>query len=415
LNSFSNCNNPILMDTIFIADDSQLFRAVLETSLTKSGYNVTVFSSGKEIYDAIRTSSIPVIALLDWVMPEMTGLEICSRLADDPPPSLYYTIILTARNDKDDIVQALDSGADDFIAKPFDLQELLARIKSGIRLLNFKKQLIESNSRMLDYTRQMESLATSRAEQLIHADRLSTIGILSAGIAHEINNPASFISINIQTLEELFKQLTVVIKPDAQKDQVERVENVLSTLPEIIDEMKEGVSRIQKIVNSLKMYSSNTTDHYSWFNLKDCLESALHLCTNRLKYSITIRKSIEPVPDMFGIRFQIEQVLVNLFTNAADSIEECSKTGFIELIMFYNNSTITLKIRDNGCGFNSRHLDMLFTPFFTTKPIGKGTGLGLSISRTIISDHHGTITAENHPEGGAVFIITFPVQERESV
>jgi len=403
------------MDTIYVADDSQLFRAVLEASLTKSGYDVSVFSSGKEIYEAIRASSKPVIALLDWMMPEMTGLEICSHLTSDPPPSLYYTIILTARNDTDDIVQALDSGADDFIAKPFDSQELNARIKSGIRLLNFKNQLIESNSRMLDYTRQMESLATLRAEQLIHADRLSTIGILSAGIAHEINNPASFISINIQTLEEIFKQLACAIRPDAQKDQFERAEYILSTLPEIVDEMKEGVLRIQKIVNSLKMYSSNTTDHYSWFNLNDCLESALHLCTNRLKYAITIKKSITPVPDMFGNRFQIEQVLVNLFTNAADSIDECTQKGFIEITMFYKDSIITLKIRDNGCGLNTKQSDKLFTPFFTTKPIGKGTGLGLSISRTIISDHHGTITAENHPDGGAVFIITLPVQEKEPV
>jgi C4-dicarboxylate-specific signal transduction histidine kinase len=407
-------NNDIKMNTIYIADDSQLFRTILERSLSKSGFKVTCFSSGKDIYNAIRSAPDPVVALLDWMMPDMTGLEICSLLSEDPPPSVYYTIILTSRNDKRDIVEALNSGADDFIAKPFDFSELSARINSGFRLLNFKTQLIESNSRMLDYTKQMESLAASRAEQLIHADRLSTIGILSAGIAHEINNPTSFISINIQTLEENFKKISDALKPDASGEQHLDAQQFIANLPEIIDEMKRGVSRIQKIVNSLKSYSYNATNKYTWFNLNDCIESALHLCTNRLKYTINVKKDITPVPDIFGIKNQIEQVLVNLFTNAADSIEECNTAGMIEITMFCKYSVITLSIRDNGCGFNSKHADKLFTPFFTTKPIGKGTGLGLSISRNIIFDHHGSISAENHPDGGAVFTITFPVNEKGS-
>jgi C4-dicarboxylate-specific signal transduction histidine kinase len=393
------------IDTLFIADDNLIDRMILEKTLQKFGYSVVTFENGELILKEIQKATRPVLAVLDWLMPGMDGVEVCKLLIKDPPNVPVYLIIVTSRTDKNDVAYALENGADDFVAKPFSQVELRARINVGVRLLTLRQQLIDSNTRLLEYTRSMEALAAERAEQLVRADRLSTIGILSAGMAHEINNPSSFVAINIQTLEENMPLIGAVLKEGASEEQIKSAENFISTIPEILAEMKSGMARIKTIVNGLKTYSHMSHEKRNWIEIEQCIHSALQLCENRLKYHIKVVKDFKKTPKIFGDANQIEQVLINLFTNAADAIEETGKDGTLYITTDFINEKVIVNVHDTGSGIPENKIEKIFMPFFTTKPIGKGTGLGLSISRNIINDHKGELLIENHPEGGANFKI----------
>lgn len=402
-----------MIESIYIADDSNTDRMILEAILKKLGYKVTSFATGTAVFDAIQLISEPIIILLDWLMPDRSGIDICMELVKRPPPGLIYIIIATSRSDKSDIAYALENGADDFITKPFDKTELRARINAGIRLLTFHEHLIASNQRLITYTKKIEQLADSRAQQLLHADRLSTIGVLSAGIAHEINNPTSFVSINIQTLEENFPLLTELSTNSSTDEQKQKALNFIAIMPEIFNEMKNGVARIRNIVNGLKIYAHVPTKEHKWFSVDECIESALLFCSNRLKGFSSIKKELSKLPQIFGNQDQLEQVLVNLFTNAVDAIEDTKKKGTLAISTKLEDEKVIISVHDNGPGVPKDKLDEIFMPFFTTKPIGKGTGLGLSISKNIISDHQGELLVSNNPDGGAVFKIILPVKQED--
>ena len=402
------------MDTIYIADDSPTDRMLLAAVLTRLGFSVTPFESGESVYAALCESAEPVVAVLDWQMPDVSGIAICKRLMDDPPLVPVYAIVVTARSESDDIAWALDHGADDFIAKPFEPVELRARIQVGQRLLLFRSQLIESNQRLLDHTRQVEQLAQERARQLVRADRLSTLGVLSAGMAHEINNPASFIAVNLQLLEEnipLLNDLTVATPDAGRRDAARRF---LELMPQTLAEMRSGVTRIRTIVDGLKTYARAESTRNEPFAIADCIQSALKLCTNRLKYHVSVTTVLEPVPRVFGDRYQMEQVFINLFTNAADAIEESGSSGTLTVATSCNRERVMVTVRNSGPQLTRDALDKLFLPFYTTKETGKGTGLGLSVSRSIVADHLGDMSARNSETGGVEFIIQLPVPQEDT-
>jgi len=405
---------PYQNKTIYIADDSEIDRSILKAALVKFGYEVTAFSGGEDILKALSKANQPVVALLDWLMPDLSGVDVCQSIVSSPPTYPVYCIIVTSRTNKDDLAFALEQGADDFVTKPYAWGELRARIQVGIRLITSRQQAQDSNLQLLDYTRQMEELAASRAEQLVRADRLSTLGILSAGMAHEINNPASFVSVNIQTLEENLELFTNVLQAESTAEQRQQANSFLLSIPEILQEMKNGMARISKIVNGLKTYSHNTDGHHQYFQLEDTIESALQLCTNRLKYHITIHKHYNETPTVYGDSFQLEQVFVNLFTNAADAIEETIQNGTLTINTILNNDMVYAMVRDNGPGIPPTTLEKIFLPFYTTKTLGKGTGLGLSISRNILKDHKGELLVANHPSGGAQFVVQLPARPKDT-
>jgi C4-dicarboxylate-specific signal transduction histidine kinase len=196
-----------------------------------------------------------------------------------------------------------------------------------------------------------------------------------------------------------------VLKEGASEEQIKSAENFISTIPEILAEMKSGMARIKTIVNGLKTYSHMSHEKRNWIEIEQCIHSALQLCENRLKYHIKVVKDFKKTPKIFGDANQIEQVLINLFTNAADAIEETGKDGTLYITTDFINEKVIVNVHDTGSGIPENKIEKIFMPFFTTKPIGKGTGLGLSISRNIINDHKGELLIENHPEGGANFKI----------
>lgn len=397
------------MKKILIADDNDTSRALLGTVLTKAGYEVTMVEDGEAALLALLEKNAPQMALLDWMMPGLDGLELCRVLKENHRLEPTYLILVTSKAQREDIVKGLDAGADDYIIKPFDRHELMARIKAGFRSLDMQMQLKH-------YSRNLEKLAGERAAQLVHADRMATLGLMSASITHEINNPASFVSVNTQVLEENWPVIDACISGRATEEEAMRARMVAKEVPTIFSEIRSGVSRISDIVENLKTYARSGNENFKAIKIEDCVEDALKLCWNKLKHHMTVTRNYAPdLPPVHGDGRRLEQVFVNILINAADAMDMAGvQEGQLTISTREGQGTVITSICDSGPGIPEAHLDQIFSSFFTTKKAGKGTGLGLLISRGIVKDHGGTLEAFNRKEGGAEFYITLPVKENPS-
>lgn len=394
---------------ILIIEDDPISRKVLKVKLEKRGYDLYMATTGEEGLEILEKFKIPV-SIVDWQLPGIDGIEVCKRIRANEALLHTYIIFHTSKDEKKDLINALNSGADDYIIKPFDIDELEARIKVGLRVVGLEEKLKIEQKITMNYANQMEKLARERAEQLVHADRMASLGILSAGVAHEINNPTSFISGNAQTLERFWPTIKTALETHAQDEaEHETCVFIAQETPQILKGIRNGAERISRIVSGLKTFShQDNKPHQEECDVNAVVETALELCHNALKYHVKVDKRLDPeLPKIMGDGQQIGQVLVNLFINAADAMSE--KNGQLWVSTAREGQNIRIMIEDNGPGIHEKVIKKIWDPFFTTKPIGKGTGLGLSISQGIIEAHKGAISVTNRPEGGASFRIQLPV------
>lgn len=387
---------------ILIADDDLTSRLALGGVLKKYGYQVDSYDNGDDAYHRLMETDDYPVAVLDWMMAGMDGIEICQRLSLNRKKESCYLILLTARQGLSDVIRGLEAGANDYVMKPFEPEELHARIRVGLRVSRLHRDLRR-------YSEEMETLAEQRAQQLVHADRLSTIGILTAGVAHEVNNPLSFISGNLRFVKDCWPLTERILKETLKKGDEDRelVETVLSEIPKAFQGIKTGVDRISHIVDGLKFYARKGASEKKDIDLGKAIEQSLELCHNRLKYGISVEFIRDSEVRVLGDIQQLQQVFVNLLVNAADALEN-RPDGRIVIRTVKEPGSVIITFCDNGPGLEPGREDDVFKPFYTTKEVGKGTGLGLSICQGIIENHGGAIMADNNRTGGARLTITLP-------
>jgi len=387
---------------ILIAEDDFISRQILVKYMGNWGYDYVAVKDGEEAWEVIRQDKNIQIAVLDWMMPKIDGLEVCKRINKRDFRHPIHVILVTAKTDNQSIIEGLEAGASDYIAKPYDPKILKARIQAGVRIITMNEELRK-------YSHEMEKLAEDRAKQLIHSDRLATIGMLSSGIAHEINNPTSFISVNIQNIEDNWHYIekTIQSAPDTQSK--ERAVNLTTRMPNIFIDIKKGIKRINSIVNSLKnYYKSDKNSRKSIEDINMIIDESIQLCQNRLKEDIELSVNVAAdIPRIYINAQEIEQVLVNLIINAIDSMQE-SKEKKMAIFADYTDEKMILTVKDTGDGIPEADMKNIFNPFFTTKPKDKGTGMGLSISKNIIQNHNGELFARHGEISGMEFIIELP-------
>ena len=265
------------------------------------------------------------------------------------------------------------------------------------------------------FASEMEQLAEERSKQLIHLDRMATLGTLSAGVAHEINNPVGFVSNNLQIFEKLWNQRIRASLEKANRDNEDKILSfALDEMPEIVKSMKEGVTRITNIVRGLSKFSRKTKIAFWPSNICEVIEAAVNFC--RLDVTVKHKVKIEldlpdDIPFIKISRQEIEQVLINLITNSCHAMEEIKdgKELILKITVYHVSNKVVIEITDNGHGIDEKTLNNVFDPFFTTKDIGKGTGLGLSICRGIIEQHRGNITVSSTLGKGTTFTIKLPI------
>jgi len=265
--------------------------------------------------------------------------------------------------------------------------------------------------------------------KLLQSEKLASIGQLSAGIAHEINNPISFVLSNAKSLSEyitIYQELIDMYRNalkaspeeiEASKSAIneyeseEDIEFVNEDIKTLIEDTVEGSVRVQEIVKGLRDFSHTNFDTKSACNLVECVESTLRIANAELKSHCTVHSELNPIPDVLGNRGELNQVIMNLLMNAGQAMEE---RGEIVVKTGIEDGVVELSISDTGSGIDEENLSKLFDPFFTTKAVGEGTGLGLSISYGIITDHGGDIIVESEVGKGSTFRIQLPVIEIDS-
>ncbi|MBI9109462.1 MAG: HAMP domain-containing protein [Spirochaetales bacterium] len=303
-----------------------------------------------------------------------------------------------------------------FLSKSFNsMQESIRKKTLELETSNF--ELKKSNTDLI-----------STQRQLVHSEKMASIGQLAAGVAHEINNPTGFVSTNLHTMVEylsvyknLFQQmeelitcienkdvqeksLTVINKIESMKEE-ENFPFILDDAFQLLEESIDGANRIKKIVLDLRNFARPESHDARLANINTAIEDALRLTSNELKYKCEIVKELGNLPDIFCRIDQITQVFVNLFVNAAHAIKD---RGNITIKSWIETDSIFISVCDTGTGIDKENLDKLFDPFFTTKDVGEGTGLGLAISYGIIEKHGGTIEVESTPGKGSCFYINLP-------
>lgn len=313
------------------------------------------------------------------------------------------------------------------------------------RISLVQKRTAELENKVLSRTRELvkqkETIERVLAElketqlHLVHSEKMASLGQLVAGIAHEINNPITYVKANISILEKkatsidkMFNKFSEVFDFHEQfksmKDPAHqafsskleeidqlittmRFEEFLSELPMVIHEMRDGVERTQKIVEDLRNFSRLDESQYKEILITDCIDSTLNILKNEFKSRVRVHRNYGPVPPIYCNPGHINQVMMNLLSNAFHAIEN---DGDVWIKTSSGSNNILISIRDNGRGIPFEIQHKVFDPFFTTKAVGKGTGLGLSISYKIIENHKGTIFFESEPGKGTEFKITLPIR-----
>ncbi|HUT42847.1 MAG TPA: ATP-binding protein, partial [Desulfobacterales bacterium] len=321
----------------------------------------------------------------------------------------------TSKDQAEDAVAALDAGADDYIKKPFNPDELKARIIAGKRIIELEDNQKKANA------------------QLFQSEKMASIGQLAAGVAHEINNPTGFVSSNLKTLTDYQNDLNNLIKhyrklitdlkeinPENLSSSIEKqlekigsleeeadIDFILEDIMDLISDCKEGSARIKKIVIDLKDFAHPGEDKIQSADINHGIETTLNVVWNELKYNATVNKKLGKLPMVKCYPQQLNQVFMNLFVNAAQAIE---KQGEISISTRADNGFVEIKIGDTGSGIDKENLSRIFDPFFTTKDVGKGTGMGLNVAYNIIKKHKGTIDVKSQVGRGTVFKIRIPAE-----
>ena len=413
----------ILAAQILIVDDQRSNVQLLESMLRSFGYHAVSTATNPLEVCARHTEHNFDLILLDLNMPGLDGLELLERLLAMEPDGKLAVAVITAHPDHK--LSALQAGARDFISKPFEKLEVLTRIHNMLEVRLLQKALQDDNADLERKVRRREAVLLRRTtqlstlnerisdveQQLVQADKLASIGLLAAGVAHEINNPIAYVSSNFAKLE----QYIAVLMPDPHQqsslNQVpspERLEMIRTDMPDLLSEINEGITRIRKIVRSLQDFArTEQADDWQHVSLQPGIDATLHMVSNELKYKAEIVSEFAELPEIDCLPSQINQVLLNLLINAAHAMGE--ERGTITLRTGFDAREVWLQVSDTGCGIEPKLLALIFDPFFTTKPIGQGTGLGLSISYGIVQAHQGTLSVASVLGAGTTFTLRLPI------
>jgi signal transduction histidine kinase len=432
------------LETILVIDDSPTNLEILHDVLGGAGYEVLVEMDGISGISQVE-SNPPDLILLDVMMPKIDGFETCRRLQANPSTSYIPIIFITALTEAEEKVKGLSLGAVDYITKPFEQQEVLARISLHLKLrklnIELDKQKQELEIRVAERTSELSEALNELKQtqlQLVQTEKISSLGQLVAGVAHEVNNPIGFISTNLYYANQYIEDLLKLVKlfqincsnPGSEvEEQIEAMdlEHIQKDLPKLMSSMKLGTDTIKGIMQSLRNFSRTDGENKKFVDIHEGIEATLMILQHRLKAypkrpAIKVIKDYSVLPKVQCYPGQLNQVFMNLLANAIDILEE-SMIDFqnypdennliinpqIRIATTIDKHQITVKIADNGKGMSESIRNEIFQAFFTTKPEGKGTGLGLSISYQIITENHGgNLECISSPGKGTEFIIQIP-------
>jgi signal transduction histidine kinase len=454
----TECDLKMPVKILFVDDEpdlesliSQKFRKKIRTG----EYQVFFAHNGVEALSKLLEQPDIDIVLTDINMPVMDGMALLAKLNE--LVTLVKTVVISAYGDLGNIRKAMNRGAFDFLIKPIDFQDLEITINKTLCHVQQLKENERARQEREDKLRESEAREREKAiqlelalqnlqrtqSQLIHTEKMSSLGQLISGIAHEINNPVNFIYGNLTYVNDYTQQLLSLIALYQQHDahkypeieafikQIE-LEFIQEDMPKMLSSMKLGAERIRQIVLTLRNFSRLDEAEMKPVNIHEGIDSTLVLLQSQLKgkpnsSSIQVIKEYGDLPQIECYAGQLNQVFMNLLSNAIYALNHYDRESSPEQIKneprtitiatsMLNREWVRISFKDNGPGMTSDVKNRLFNPFFTTKPLGEGTGLGLSISYQIVVEKHGgDLKCFSQPDRGAEFVIEIPIKQSDRV
>src|SRR5881396_4163009 len=371
---------------ILIVDDESANVRLLERVLEREGYTNLKSTTDARQALPLYTEFRPDLVLLDLAMPYLDGFQVLERIKPLISSQTFLPIlVLTADITMETKRRALESGAKDFLTKPFDRVEVLLRIKNLLETRLLHQELARHNE-------SLEQTVRERTERLLQTEKLATMGGLLAGVAHELNNP-----------------LTVVIG----QTHLLRAGGAGTSLVQRAQKIHAAADRCVRIVRNFLALARQHTPQRGEVRVNSVIREAVELLAYELRTSgIEVVFDLdEDLPVLWADAHRLHQVLVNLIVNAQHAMREVPSPRRLTLATRFDRERghVRLEVSDTGPGIPREIQPRIFEPFFTTKPSGQGTGLGLSLCKGIVQEHDGAITVESELGRGATFLIELPV------
>jgi len=384
---------------VLVIDDDEDIRVLVSSILEEEGVEIILAANGIE-GTALFDEHKPDIVITDIRMPKMNGLEVLRYIKEHKPET--EVIVITGFGEINIAIEALQMEASDFIQKPFQINALLIAFRRALKKLEMRETLAQTQL------------------QLLQSEKMASLGQLAAGVAHEINNPISYVKSNLDTLRRYIDNI-VAATDNIEKffrdkygdEHLEKLNEIrknhkmdliVSDTKKIIEESAEGTSRIKQIVQDLKNYSHIDVNQLENCNVNDYILSSLNIIESELKYHCEIVKNLGELPSVLCFPQQIQQVVMNLLMNASQAVGDDG--GKIEIITSPSaEGGVEIIVRDNGKGIPADIIDKIYDPFFTTRDVGEGTGLGLNIVYNIIKKHGGEIDVKSAVGFGTKFTV----------
>jgi two-component system NtrC family sensor kinase len=399
--------------TVLVVDDNEMNRDVLARRLSHHSYRILQAEDGPRALEIVRTEPRVDIILLDYMMPGMNGFEVLQKLKGDEQWRHIPVIMISADNELDRIVECIEAGAEDYLAKPFNPVLLKARLHACIekRALRDKEQA---------YVQQIQA----NQQQLVMQQKLSSIGALTAGIAYEIKTPLNYVN-NFADLNREYSQnlLETVeqhkgIWPDTLAASLSDLARTVNTNSQKVLEHGQKADQIIKFMLTLSRPSSNAWQRDNIHALLDqAFFFAFHVSQGKMQhFTPKLEKSYDPhLGEVMVISQDLCQAFLNMIENAFYSLFSKSHrmdntwSPLLKLSTSLEGESILIRLYDNGEGIPQGVLERIFDPFFTTKTIEKANGLGLSMAKEAIVDKHkGKLWAQSEPGEWAEFFVEIP-------
>ncbi|PHK95287.1 hybrid sensor histidine kinase/response regulator [Pseudoroseomonas rhizosphaerae] len=426
---------------MLLVDDSVTYRTYLAGLLSRDGYMVEAVGDAEAAVEAAAAAPQSWdCVVLNAFSASFDGVTLCARLnalraaasggAGDGAGFQIVALGSDSPAERETLAHVFEAGADDLIPAMAEAKVMSVRIRAALRrkLLQdedrrsaaelrdrelameraqaeaaaaqakaaLAEALARANGELEDANRQLRETQT----KLVQAAKMASLGELVAGIAHEINNPLAFIIAHQGTVDRLLGQIQAGLGED------QAAQPLVSRCRDRSRSMALGLGRIQDLVLKLRKFSRQD-DAFQRVNVPDALDTVLALLAHKLGERIIVERRYEAVPELRCSPALLNQVVMNIVSNAADAIPD---QGRIRIATSNDGEFYRIAVTDSGPGVPDALRERIFEPFFTTKPVGSGTGLGLAIAYNVIQAHEGTISVENEPAGGATFTVSVPMK-----
>jgi C4-dicarboxylate-specific signal transduction histidine kinase len=358
-------------------------------------WEIKTATNGEEAIEALK-SYAPDVVLLDIMMPGIDGYEVCKRIRANPDFKFTKVILVSGKALLEERLKGYEIGADDYMTKPFIPEELAAKVKVFMRLTLVEKSLMELTQSLEDKVEERTQKLIDAEAKMVNSAKMSALGEMAGGIAHEINTPLATITLLTGQLHEM------VLEGELDRDIFARN----------IKMIEDTTLRISKIILGLRTFSRDSSkEAFESHAIKGVVDSTFQLCREKFK-NANIEVKLDPIPDNLIVdcrSTQLSQVLLNLLGNAADAVEELPEK-WVRLAVTTEGEDLLMRVTDSGKGISADVQKKIFQPFFTTKMVGKGTGLGLSISKGLIEAHRGTLSVDAKSPN-TCFVIRIPIKQ----